>query len=84
MTLMSFAYKFENQRFWIPIIEVDLGSDGAGEVRFKRGESDEIIDLKLKASPQTLARIRQLVESTNFIASERITRARRIFRTWAG
>jgi hypothetical protein len=67
---MSFAYKFENQRFYIPVIEVDLGPDGAGEVRFKRGESDEVIDLKLKASPQTMERIRQLVASTDFIASE--------------
>lgn len=67
---MSFAYKFENQRFYIPVIEVDLGPDGAGEVRFKRGESDEVIDLKLKPAPQTLARIRHLVESTNFVESE--------------
>jgi hypothetical protein len=67
---MSFAYKFENSRFYIPVIEVDLGPDGTGEVRFKRGESDEVIDLKLRVAPQTMARIRQLVASTDFIASE--------------
>jgi hypothetical protein len=77
---MSFAYKFENQRFYIPVIEVDLGPDGAGEVRFKRGESDEVIDLKLKAAPQTMERIRQLVASTDFIASEEDYQSN----TWAG
>jgi hypothetical protein len=66
----SFGYKFENTRFYIPLIEVDLAPDGSGELRFKRGESDEIIDLKLKILPSTLERIRQLYSETGFLTSK--------------
>jgi len=65
----SFSYKFENKRFYEKLIEVDLAADGAGEVRFERGESDEIIDHKFKLQPATLARIRQLLDATRFIDS---------------
>ncbi|HYJ46712.1 MAG TPA: hypothetical protein VEV81_08870 [Pyrinomonadaceae bacterium] len=65
----SFNYKFESNRFYEKLIEVDVGPDGAGEARFKRGESDEIIDHKFKLQPTTLARIRQLLETTRFIDS---------------
>lgn len=66
---MSFKYKFENARFYISVIEIDLSGTGAGELRFKRGESDEIIDLKLKLLPATIGRIRQLYDITRFIDS---------------
>jgi hypothetical protein len=66
----SFGYKFENTRFYIPLIEIDLAPDGSGELRFKRGESDEIIDLKLKILPATLERIRQLYSETGFLTSK--------------
>ena len=66
----SFNYKFENPRFHIPLIEIDLASDGTGELRFKRGESDEIIDLKLKLLPATMERIRTLYGVTNFLKSK--------------
>src|SRR5262245_61129702 len=65
----SYSYKFENQRFYIPLIEVNLTPDGSGELRFKRGESDEVITLKLKLLPQTLTRMRQLYDETKFITS---------------
>jgi hypothetical protein len=67
---LKFAYKFENQRFYIPLIEIDLNAQGEGELRFKRGESDDIIDLKLKILPETLARIRQLYDNTRFLESK--------------
>jgi len=66
---MSFAYKFENPRFYISIIEIDLTANGTGELRFKRGESDEIIDRKLKLLPATTARIRTLYQTTQFLTS---------------
>jgi hypothetical protein len=66
----SFAYKFENARFYIPLLEIDLAADGSGEVRFKRGESDEILDLKFKLMPSTLARVRRLCVSTQFLTSD--------------
>jgi hypothetical protein len=65
----SFSYKFENKRFYEKLIEVDLAADGAGEVWFERGESDEIIDHKFKLQPATLARIRQLLDTTRFLDS---------------
>ena len=39
-------------------------------LRFKRGESDEIIDLKLKLLPETVARLRELYDKTRFLESE--------------
>jgi hypothetical protein len=66
----SFSYKFENSRFYIPLIEIDVASDGGGELRFKRGESDEVIDRKFKLLPQTIARIRELYEHTRFLTSD--------------
>jgi hypothetical protein len=65
----SFNYKFENKRFYVPVIEIDLAADGAGEVRFQRGESDDVLDHKFKLLPATLTRIRQLVEVTRFLDS---------------
>ena len=65
----SYQYKFENARFYIPLIEIALTAEGAGELRFKRGESDEIIDLKVKLEPATLARIAKLFHETRFLES---------------
>src|SRR5215467_11427049 len=66
---LSFFYKFENKRFFIPLIEIDLSAAGTGELRFKRGEADEIIDRKLSVLPTTASRIRQLYDMTKFIGS---------------
>ena len=67
----SFSYKFENKRFYIPLIEIDLAANGSGELRFMRGESDEIIDRKIKLLPVTVARIRELYERTHFLTSDK-------------
>jgi hypothetical protein len=75
----SFSYKFENTRFYIPMIEVDLSADGSGELRFKRGESDEVIDHKLKLLPVTIARIRELYESVHFLTSDKDYQAEKDF-----
>ena len=66
----SYSYRFENQRFHISLVEIDLDGDGVGVVKFKRGESDDIIDLKLKLLPDTLARIRALYSSLRFLESD--------------
>jgi hypothetical protein len=66
----KFSYKFENQRFYIPLIEIDFDAKGEGELRFKRGESDEIIDLKLKLLPETVAYIRELYDRARFLETE--------------
>ncbi len=66
---MSFSYKFDGARFPLRLIEIDLGPDGAGELRFTRGESDEVVDCKVKLLPATTARIRNLFEVSDFLAS---------------
>lgn len=66
---MSYSYKFENPRFDIRVIEIDLNSNGAGELRFTRGTSDEVLDCKVKLLPATIARISSLFEASGFLAS---------------
>ena len=66
----GFGYKFENKRFDISLIEIDLGADGTGQLRFKKGESDDIIDRNFKLRPATASRLRDLFEETQFLDSE--------------
>jgi hypothetical protein len=66
---MSFSYKFENPRFHLRVIEIDLSANGEGELRFMRGESDEVLDCKVKLLPATIARIRSLFEVSAFLDS---------------
>jgi hypothetical protein len=65
-----YSYKFENPRFHLKVIEVDLDANGAGELRFTRGESDEVLDCKVKLLPPTIARIRKLFEVSAFLDSQ--------------
>jgi hypothetical protein len=67
---MAFRYKFENPRFYLRVIEIDLSADGTGELRFTRGESDEVLDCKVKLLPATIARIRSLFEVSAFLDSK--------------
>ena len=65
----GFFYRFENTRFYVPLMEIDLAPDGTGELRFKRGTTDEIIDLKLRLLPETMGRIRGLYDGVSFLDS---------------
>lgn len=67
---INFSYKFENPRFDLRVIEIDLDSSGAGELRFTRGTSDDVLDCKFKLLPATIARIRNLFEASEFLASQ--------------
>jgi hypothetical protein len=66
---VSFSYRFENPRFYIRVIEIDIDSNGVGQLRFTRGESDEILDSKIKLLPATVSRIRTLFKVTGFLGS---------------
>jgi len=66
----TYSYKFENPRFLLKIIEVDLDANGTGELRFTRGESDEVLDCKVKLLPPTIARIRELFVASGFLDSQ--------------
>lgn len=67
--LASFSYQFDGPRFYVPLMEIDLAPDGTGELRFRRGESDEILKIELKLLPATIERIRELYGETNFLNS---------------
>jgi hypothetical protein len=67
--VFTVGYKFENKRFDISLIEIDLRGDGSGELRFKKGESEDIIDREIKLQPQTVTRIQALLDTTQFLAS---------------
>ncbi|HMG32877.1 MAG TPA: hypothetical protein VKM94_02985 [Blastocatellia bacterium] len=66
----GFGYKFENKRFDISLIEIDVAADGSGQLRFKKGESDDIIDRNFKLLAATSSRLRSLFEETQFLGSE--------------
>jgi hypothetical protein len=66
---VSFSYRFENPRFYIRVIEIDIDSNGIGQLRFTRGESDEILDSKIRLLPATVSRIRTLFKVTGFLGS---------------
>ena len=66
---ISYTYKFENPRFDLRVIEIDLNSYGTGELRFTRGTSDEVLDFKVKLLPATIARITSLFEASGLLTS---------------
>jgi hypothetical protein len=76
---LTFSYKFENARFDIRLIEIDLNSNGTGALRFLRGTSDEILDCQVKLLPATIARIRNLFEVSGFLASDASVQDKRDF-----
>jgi hypothetical protein len=65
----GFRYVFENPRFYIPWIQLDLSPEGTGSVRFRRGESDDTIDQPVKLQPPTLSRIAELIARSGFLTS---------------
>ena len=67
---VRFSYKFDGPRFHLRVIEIDVAANGVGELRFVRGESDEVLDCKLKLLPATIARIRNLFDLSDFLGSK--------------
>lgn len=66
----GYSFKFENPRFYIPLITIDLDSYGAGELKFRRGESDDVIAVAVKLQASTLARIGWLMDNVKFLESD--------------
>jgi len=63
-----YRYLFENPRFTTPVQELDFDGSGQGKFRFKRKDSDEIVN-KLSVSPDVLLLIQLLLDDLNFLAS---------------
>jgi hypothetical protein len=65
----GFKYVFENPRFYIPWIQLDLSPEGTGSVQFKRGESDDTLERRVKLQPSTLSRIAELIARSGFLTT---------------
>jgi hypothetical protein len=63
-----YRYLFENPRFTTPVQELDFDGAGQGKFRFKRKDSDEIVN-KLSVSSEVLSQIQLLLDDLNFLAS---------------
>src|SRR5262249_37115695 len=75
----GFKYIFENPRFYIPWIQLDLSLEGVGIVQFRRGESDDVLDRKVKLLPSTVSRIAELIARTGFLTSDEDYQSKRDF-----
>ena len=65
---VSYRYLFENERFTTPIQEVEFDGTGRGKFRFKKKDSEEIIN-DLTVSDTLMARIQSLFDQLNFLSS---------------
>lgn len=63
-----YRYLFENPRFTTPVQELEFDGSGQGRFRFKRKDSDEIVN-KLAVSSEVLTRLQLLFDDMNFLAS---------------
>ncbi|MBO0857160.1 MAG: hypothetical protein J2P21_01640 [Chloracidobacterium sp.] len=65
---VHYRYLFENPRFTTPVQELYFDGSGHGKFRFKRSDSDEIVN-NLTVSPEVLTQIQMLFEDLNFLSS---------------
>ncbi|HKX28111.1 MAG TPA: hypothetical protein VJ302_10485 [Blastocatellia bacterium] len=63
-----YRYLFENERFTTPLQELEFDGSGQGQFRFKRKESDEIVN-KLEVSSAVLSQLQSLFGELNFLSS---------------
>ncbi len=64
-----YRYVFENPRFTTPVQEVEFDGAGQGKFRFKRKDSDEIVN-QLTVSATVLAQIQASLDELNFLSSQ--------------
>jgi hypothetical protein len=65
---VRYHYRFENERFTTPLQEIEFDGQGQGTFRFKRKDSDEVVN-KLEVSSSLLSQIQVLFDSLNFLSS---------------
>jgi hypothetical protein len=64
----KFHYLFENEKFTTPRIELLFDANGKGEFRFKKKDSDEIIN-QLQVTTMVLGQISALLAELNYLDS---------------
>jgi hypothetical protein len=65
---IRYRYVFENPRFTTPLQEVVFDGNGQGQFRFKRKDSEEIVN-QLAVSARVLAQIQAILNELNFLSS---------------
>lgn len=64
-----YQYKFENVRFVVPLQELEFDGSGHGHFRFKKKETEEIVN-ELMVSSSVLLQIQSLFSQLNFLSSQ--------------
>ncbi|MGH9765436.1 MAG: hypothetical protein ACREDR_45205 [Blastocatellia bacterium] len=67
---IAFTYKFENARFYIPLIDLQVNADRTAELSFKQGESDDTIDQTFTVRPETMNKLVELTTRSRFLESD--------------
>ncbi|MFN0109878.1 MAG: hypothetical protein ACKVZH_13570 [Blastocatellia bacterium] len=65
----AYRYRFENDKFTTPVLELDFDATGKGKFRFIKKDSEEIVN-DLAVSEMLLLKIRSLFDQLNFLASQ--------------
>lgn len=65
----QYKYHFENSRFDITSVDIDISDKGEGQLRFKKRDEDEEILLPIKLLPETISRLQSLYDELRFLDS---------------
>ncbi|MBI4850660.1 MAG: hypothetical protein HY819_02420 [Acidobacteria bacterium] len=68
-SLREYKYHFENARFEITTVDINISDKGEGELRFKKRDDDEEITLPIKLQPDTINRLQSLYDGLRFLDS---------------
>ncbi len=66
---VRYYYRFENPKFDVPLVELEIDSLGKGHFSFRRKDAGEVVRLPLELLPQTLRKIQSSLEALRFLES---------------
>jgi hypothetical protein len=67
--LREYKYHFENSRFDVTYVDINISDKGEGQLRFKKRDEDEEILLPIKLLPNTINRLQSLYDELRFLDS---------------
>ncbi|MBL8148681.1 MAG: hypothetical protein JNN15_02010 [Blastocatellia bacterium] len=65
----KFIYKFENPRFDVSFVEIDIQFNGEGRLRYKKRDENDEVKESLKLLPSTVRRLQGLFNDLKFLES---------------
>jgi hypothetical protein len=65
--LREYKYHFENSRFDITTVDINISSKGEGQLRFKKRDEDDEVLLPVKLLPETVNRLQSLYDELRFL-----------------